>query len=86
MAKASATPLVDSPEAMSAAAQMQQQISSGDGEIQVSIRVGCHYGPGVQEQNDIFGAAVHTANRMTSQAKSKQIISSGSTEGRPISL
>jgi hypothetical protein len=33
----------------------------------------------VQEQNDIFGAAVHTANRMTSQAKSKQIIISGTT-------
>ena len=73
-------PTVD--EAMSAAAQMQQQITSNDGEIQVSIRVGCHFGPVVQEQNDIFGAAVHTANRMTSQAKSKQIIISGSTVDR----
>jgi predicted phosphodiesterase len=33
----------------------------------------------VQEQNDIFGAAVHTANRMTSQAKSRQIVISGET-------
>jgi hypothetical protein len=33
----------------------------------------------VQEQNDIFGAAVHTANRMTSQAKAKQIVMSGVT-------
>ena len=33
----------------------------------------------MQEQNDIFGAAVHTANRMTSQAKAKQIIISGTT-------
>lgn len=33
----------------------------------------------VQEQNDIFGAAVHTANRMTSQAKAKQIVISGFT-------
>lgn len=70
-------PTVD--EAMSAASQMQQSISSGDSEIQVSIRVGCHFGPVVEEQNDIFGAAVHTANRMTSQAKSKQIIISGPT-------
>lgn len=70
-------PSVD--EAMSAASQMQQSISSGDSEIQVSIRVGCHFGPVVEEQNDIFGAAVHTANRMTSQAKSKQIIISGPT-------
>ncbi|MDG2376813.1 MAG: adenylate/guanylate cyclase domain-containing protein [Woeseiaceae bacterium] len=73
-------PSVD--EAMSAASQMQQSISSGDSEIQVSIRVGCHFGPVVQEQNDIFGAAVHTANRMTSQAKSKQIIISGPTVER----
>ena len=70
-------PSVD--DAMSAASQMQQSISTGDNEIQVSIRVGCHFGPVVKEQNDIFGAAVHTANRMTSQAKSKQIIISGTT-------
>ena len=73
-------PTVD--DAMSAAAQMQQRITSNDGEIQVSIRVGCHFGPVVQEQNDIFGAAVHIANRMTSQAKSKQIVISGSTVER----
>ena len=47
--------------------------------IPVSIRIGCHFGPVVQEQNDIFGAAVHTANRMTSQAKAKQIVISGFT-------
>jgi hypothetical protein len=48
----------------------------------VSIRIGCHFGPVVQEQNDIFGAAVHTANRMTSQAKSRQIVISGGTVER----
>jgi predicted phosphodiesterase len=36
----------------------------------------------VQEQNDIFGAAVHTANRMTSQAKARQIVISGETVER----
>ena len=70
-------PTVD--DAMGAASQMQSRISSGDDEIRVSIRIGCHYGPVVQEQNDIFGAAVHTANRMTSQAKAKQIVISGTT-------
>lgn len=70
-------PTVD--DAMGAASQMQARISAGDAEINVSIRIGCHFGPVVQEQNDIFGAAVHTANRMTSQAKSKQIIISGTT-------
>ncbi len=70
-------------DAMSAAAQMQTRISAdgdaGEGRIPVSIRIGCHFGPVVQEQNDIFGAAVHTANRMTSQAKAKQIVMSGTT-------
>ncbi len=70
-------------DAMSAAAQMQARISADkaedDDRIPVSIRIGCHFGPVVQDQNDIFGSAVHTANRMTSQAKAKQIVISGST-------
>lgn len=72
-------PTVD--EAMGAASLMQKGLSGDldDGGIPVSIRIGCHFGPVVQEQNDIFGAAVHTANRMTSQAKAKQIIISGTT-------
>ena len=72
-------PSVD--EAMGAASQMQTRISgnkeSGTDFIPVTIRIGCHYGPVVQEKNDIFGAAVHTANRMTSQAKARQIVISG---------
>lgn len=74
-------PSVD--DAMGAAAQMQARISTdkddGEDRIPVSIRIGCHFGPVVEEQNDIFGAAVHTANRMTSQAKAKQIVMSGTT-------
>ena len=70
--------------AMNAARQMQQLISSDDALIlegggHVAIRIGCHFGPVVQEQRDIFGSAVHTANRMTSQAKAKQIITTAST-------
>ena len=73
-------PTVD--EAMGAAIMMQQRITDEtkkDDGIPVSIRIGCHFGPVVQEQNDIFGAAVHTANRMTSQAKARQIVISGFT-------
>ena len=69
-------------EAMGAAVMMQTRISADnkqEGRIPVSIRIGCHFGPVVQEQNDIFGAAVHTANRMTSQAKARQIVISGGT-------
>lgn len=72
----------DVDDAMRAAIMMQTQITADnkvEGRIPVSIRIGCHFGPVVQEQNDIFGAAVHTANRMTSQAKARQVVISGET-------
>ncbi len=65
-------------DALNAGAQMQMQISTHPGlkvdEQTVAIRIGCNYGPVVLENRDIFGSAVHTANRMTSQAKAGQII------------
>ena len=69
--------------ALNAGAQMQQQISTHaqlkvDGQP-VAIRVGCHFGPVMLENRDVFGAAVHTANRMTSQAKAGQIITTAAT-------
>jgi adenylate cyclase len=70
-------------DAMNAAKRMQEEISTdeslGHDNGHVAIRIGCHYGPVVQEHRDIFGSAVHTANRMTSQAKAKQIITTLST-------
>ena len=71
-------------DSMNAARQMQNLITNDKGlELEggghVAIRIGCHFGPVVQENRDIFGSAVHTANRMTSQAKAKQIITTAST-------
>ena len=64
--------------ALGAACEMQQTISTDPtlsaGSYPVSIRIGCHYGAVVLENRDVFGSAVHTANRMTSQAKARQII------------
>jgi class 3 adenylate cyclase len=73
-------------DAMNAAKRMQEKISL-DGSLahengHVAIRIGCHFGPVVQEQRDIFGSAVHTANRMTSQAKANQIITTLATVQR----
>jgi adenylate cyclase len=73
-------------EALNAAAQMQQQICTHaqlkvDGQP-VSIRIGCHFGPVMLENRDVFGATVHTANRMTSQAKAGQIITTAATVER----
>ncbi len=70
-------------EALDAAAQMQKHITAHsqlkvDGHA-VTIRIGCHFGPVVIEQRDVFGATVHTANRMTSQAKSGQIVTTAAT-------
>ncbi len=48
----------------------------------IAIRVGCHFGPVVFENKDIFGSSVHTANRMTSQAKAGQIIVTAETVQR----
>jgi adenylate cyclase len=69
--------------ALNAAAQMQQQITSHpqlkvEGQP-VAIRIGCHFGSVVLENRDVFGAAVHTANRMTSQAKAGQIVTTAAT-------
>jgi len=65
-------------DALAAGSAMQTSIGTHrdlvvDGQP-VMIRIGCHYGPVVIENRDVFGAAVHTANRMTSQAKAGQII------------
>ncbi|HEX6996868.1 MAG TPA: adenylate/guanylate cyclase domain-containing protein [Gammaproteobacteria bacterium] len=73
-------------DAMNAARRMQERIgadrSLAHDQGHVAIRIGCHFGPVVQEQRDIFGSAVHVANRMTSQAKAKQIITTLSTVQR----
>lgn len=70
-------------DALNAASQIQRSISTHpalqvEGQP-VSVRIGCHYGPVVLESRDVFGATVHTANRMTSQAKSGQVMTTAAT-------
>lgn len=73
-------------DAIDAACHMQRQIGANPAlrieGLHISIRVGCHFGPVVLESRDVFGAAVHTANRMTSQAKAGQIITTAATVER----
>lgn len=73
-------------DALNAAALMQRRIEESAellvGSVRVAIRIGCHYGPVVLENRDIFGSAVHTANRMTSQAKGGQILTTSGTVNR----
>lgn len=69
---------VDANDALNAAAEMQYSLAANprlqNDSVHIAIRIGCHYGPVVLENKDVFGAAVHTANRMTSQAKADQIV------------
>jgi class 3 adenylate cyclase len=73
-------------DALNAASEMQQDTGARPelqmSEHHVAIRIGCHFGPVVLENKDIFGSSVHTANRMTSQAKSGQIIVSAASVRR----
>jgi adenylate cyclase len=73
-------------DAVNAAAEMQHDIGwhpslTVQGQ-HVAIRIGCHFGPVVLENRDIFGSSVHTANRMTSQAKAGQIVLTSDMVGR----
>ena len=65
-------------DAVNAASEMHQDITARPELLvqgqHVAIRIGCHFGPVVFEHKDIFGASVHTANRVTSQAKAGQVI------------
>jgi adenylate cyclase len=77
---------VTADDALNAAAQMQRDIrlTDGNGSLQVrgqpvALRIGCHFGPVVLENRDVFGATVHTANRLTSQAKGGQIVTTATT-------
>lgn len=76
----------DADQALNAASQMQQQISRHsqlkvEGQP-VALRIGCHFGPVVLENRDVFGSTVHTANRMTSQAKAMQIMTTAAVVER----
>jgi class 3 adenylate cyclase len=67
----------DSAEAgMLAASDMQQRIDdlqplSG---TKMAIRVGFHFGPVIEENNDVFGDSVNVAARMAGLAKAGQIV------------
>lgn len=49
------------------------------GSIKRAIRVGFHFGPVIEEKNDVFGDTVNLAARMAGLAKAQQIITTAST-------
>ncbi len=75
------TTFPDAAAAAEAACEMQDCIT---GQMLVegrplAIRVGFHFGPTLLEDTDVFGDAVNLAARLTNQAKSGQILTSGAT-------
>jgi adenylate cyclase len=68
-------------DAMQAACDMQNRVAAiaPIENAQLAIRAGFHFGPAIEEGGDIFGDAVKIAARMTTLARSGQIITSGAT-------
>lgn len=65
-------------DAFQASIEMQQRVSdlppvSG---VKLAIRVGFHFGPAIEDSNDIFGDTVNTAARIVGLANSEQILTS----------
>ncbi len=60
-----------------AASEIQHRIKAlpAVGQRQRAVRVGWHYGPVIEENNDVFGDTVNLAARMVELAKATQIIS-----------
>lgn len=48
-------------------------------QIKRSVRIGFHFGPVIEENNDVFGDTVNVAARMAGLAKGGQIITTGAT-------
>ena len=67
-----------------AASDMQLRISSlaEIGGVRRAIRVGFHFGPVIEENNDVFGDTVNMAARMAGLAKAMQIITTRATVTR----
>jgi adenylate cyclase len=64
----------DNPNDATRAAIEMQIATEADKESNLSIRIGMHYGPAIEKDNDIFGDAVNLAARMAGIAKARQII------------
>jgi len=51
-------------------------------QVKRSVRIGFHFGPVIEENNDVFGDTVNVAARMAGLAKGMQIITTAATVAR----
>jgi len=71
----------DAEAACLAATEMQWRVAElpeVEGE-RIEIRIGFHFGPAMERDNDVFGDSVNLAARLVEVAKGEQIITSGQT-------
>jgi hypothetical protein len=71
----------DAVSAVNAASEMQLVISEQpaiDG-VNLAIRIGFHFGPVLENNDDVFGATVNVASRMAEIANGQQIITTRAT-------
>lgn len=71
----------DAVSAAQAACEMQMVVSDKPpvDTIRIAIRIGFHFGPVIESNDDVFGDTVNVAARMTEIARAQQIITTGST-------
>ncbi len=64
-----------------AATDMQNKIMALPlvSQVKRSVRIGFHFGPVIEENNDVFGDTVNVAARMAGLAKGMQVITTGTT-------
>lgn len=68
-------------DAATAACEMHEILEdeTGANNDPITIRIGMHFGPALNESGDVFGDAVNIAARMTAQAKARQIMTTKGT-------
>lgn len=70
-----ATAACDAAKAMQHNVNQMEPVSG----IKLAVRIGFHYGPVLEENNDFFGDGVNTAARLAGLAKANEIYTSGAT-------
>ncbi len=69
--------------AVQAACQINETLNlGGHGLPALAVRIGLHYGPMIEAQEDIYGDSVNLAARMVSMARARQIITTQETVAR----
>ena len=67
--------------ALDAARNMQEWVTQQEalGQSTIAVRVGCHFGPVIENSGDLFGDSVNVAGRVVAMAKGGQVLTTQDT-------